>query len=383
MKKRFTALFTALIILAVSVFVCFHAFADDITWSFDAATSTLYINGSGDMNNYEGAYTTPWKDCITSVEKIVIADGVTSLGNNAFSGASSLYSVDIPDTVTKIGVGTFSSCSSLLELTLSSYVVSIGDVSFSKTGNLDKEGFVLNTEAGSYPLFYAVTNGINFSCDSVKSGMHSVNIPSNTGMKAYYPYTSKVDGEFIFFSESKHDTLGYVYDSSFNLIAENDDYDNKYTDNMDECDFSLSVTLEKGKTYYFATEILNPVLNATYPVFIEAVDYYVRGGIYLMADPSGALTDIKLDNVYIDGVEAVNGEYSLHVTHMRYTVELECEGIFFEYTFTPDFGEEYDIPFMCCDLNRDRIVNAKDYAIMKRTNHKYIELFEVFLNYKY
>ena len=44
---------------------------------------------------------------------VIIPDGVTSIGNQAFSGCSSLTSVTIPDSVTSIGSSAFEGCSSL------------------------------------------------------------------------------------------------------------------------------------------------------------------------------------------------------------------------------------------------------------------------------
>ena len=44
---------------------------------------------------------------------IIIPDGVTSIGDEAFLGCSSLKSIVIPDSVTSIGERAFKSCESL------------------------------------------------------------------------------------------------------------------------------------------------------------------------------------------------------------------------------------------------------------------------------
>ena len=381
-KKKLIALLLALLLLASTAFTVVNALADDVNWRYDSVTKTLYISGAGDMENYSSPYSTPWSTYLNLIECVVVEDGVESLGNNAFSGASSLSEVKLSPSVAKIGSGTFSSCQSLNELSLSPAVVSIGDVSFAKLGTEAKPNFKLIAEAGSYPLYYAIENEINFECESVPTGKYSVKIPARTGMTAYYPYEAKLNGTFVFYSESKFDPSGYVYDSEFNLIEENDDYDTSYSSNMDSCDFSLSVNLEKGKTYYFATDIINPNLKADYSVYIKGLDYYVSGGIYVMANPKGDLTDIKLYDAYLND-EPTNGEYSLHITEVDYTVKIECDGIVWYHTFNPDGGNDCDIPFMGCDLNADRVVNAKDYALMKKTKYKYTELFYEFMNFKY
>ena len=70
--------------------------------------------------------------------KVVIPDGVTSIGNEAFWGCSSLRSIVIPDSVTSIGWGAFAGCSSLKSIVIPDSVTSIGRHAFSDT-NLTQE----------------------------------------------------------------------------------------------------------------------------------------------------------------------------------------------------------------------------------------------------
>ena len=87
---------------------------------------------------------------ITSVD---IPDGVTSIGNGAFSMCSGLTSVDIPDSVTSIGNSAFLKCSGLTSVTIPGSVTSIGSYAFEDCSYLTKitfEGTVPNLAYGPF-----------------------------------------------------------------------------------------------------------------------------------------------------------------------------------------------------------------------------------------
>ena len=70
---------------------------------------TLTISGTGDMPDYK-QYNTPWFDDREKIKKVVIEDGVTSIGENAFFYCPALTSITIPNSVTSIGECTFKGC---------------------------------------------------------------------------------------------------------------------------------------------------------------------------------------------------------------------------------------------------------------------------------
>jgi len=61
---------------------------------------------------------------------IIIPEGVTSIGDDAFYDCTNLTSITLPDSVTCIGNGAFSLCSSLTSITIPDSVTSIGDYTF-------------------------------------------------------------------------------------------------------------------------------------------------------------------------------------------------------------------------------------------------------------
>ena len=97
-----------------------------------------YAGPGGDVIFPEGVtsignFAFSWCSGLTSV---TIPDGVTSIGEHAFLGCSSLSSVTIPDGVTSIGDRAFTYCSSLSSVTIPEGVTSIGDYAFSGCSRL-------------------------------------------------------------------------------------------------------------------------------------------------------------------------------------------------------------------------------------------------------
>jgi TonB family protein len=85
---------------------------------------TLTVSGKGEISNIS----TSLNGFIT---RVVIEDGVTSIGNSTFSGCIGLTSIMIPNSVTSIGQMAFSGCTGLTSITIPNSVTSIGQMAFS------------------------------------------------------------------------------------------------------------------------------------------------------------------------------------------------------------------------------------------------------------
>ncbi len=138
MNKRFgraVSFLLAVVMLVSAVpFTGMQAFAanagkcgENLEWSI--ADGVLNITGSGDMDDYAVSYT-PWYAERDSIESVIIADGVMSIGNNAFYDCDKLVSVVVPSGIVSIGNGAFRDCYALESLVLPEGVVSIGDAAF-------------------------------------------------------------------------------------------------------------------------------------------------------------------------------------------------------------------------------------------------------------
>ena len=101
----------------------------DVSYTFETATGTLTIQGTGDMKNYNLTLT-PWRSYRSDILVVIIKDGVTSIGNYAFFDCSALSFVSIPNSVTSIGANAFLGCTSLTAIEISDNVTSIGNSAF-------------------------------------------------------------------------------------------------------------------------------------------------------------------------------------------------------------------------------------------------------------
>ena len=82
------------------------------------------------MTNFVDHRYVPWGSLRYDIEKVVIADGVTNIGNFAFDICTSLTSVTIPNSVTSIGMDAFYGCKNLTSVEIPNSVTSIGDYTF-------------------------------------------------------------------------------------------------------------------------------------------------------------------------------------------------------------------------------------------------------------
>ncbi len=185
-QVRKLVLFLSAVVMLTAV-MCFGVSAaettgqcgDNVYWNFNEATGELVISGEGDMWDWESSSFSFWslypeklviENGVTSIgahafdecdylTEIVIPDGVTYIGDEAFYGCAALKHVTIPDSVTDLGFGvfvysgiesvtigsgmetiedgTFALCSKLKEVTVPDSVINIGPEAFEACVSLD------------------------------------------------------------------------------------------------------------------------------------------------------------------------------------------------------------------------------------------------------
>lgn len=109
MKRILTALLA--LCITITAICPFGVFADEkigesISWQLE--NGTLTISGSGTMTDFEKESDAPWFNDRLSVERIVVSEGVTAIGNLAFYGCSNAKIAEIADSVKSVGINAFS-----------------------------------------------------------------------------------------------------------------------------------------------------------------------------------------------------------------------------------------------------------------------------------
>lgn len=141
MKKRLlTMLAIAICLIIVLTGTAFAAESGscgkNLTWSF--SDGVLTISGKGEMSNYapDGANVAPWR--AHNIEKVVIKQGVTSVGKYAFLGEATIREVSLPSSVVTINQSAFHHCTSLETISFPEGLQYIWGEAFANCGELFK-----------------------------------------------------------------------------------------------------------------------------------------------------------------------------------------------------------------------------------------------------
>ena len=105
---------------------------EDLTWY--CLDNVLVIRGTGDMEDYDDNAETPWSDLDSQIELVYLEDGVTSVGEHAFSPLKGMQALYIPDSVTVIRPWACSWCEKLTYVRCSENLTEIGSNALEKTG---------------------------------------------------------------------------------------------------------------------------------------------------------------------------------------------------------------------------------------------------------
>ena len=133
--------------------------ATNVTAALDGGTLT--ISGTGDMMSWFYDFDIPWYDFRTSIQTVIINNGVTNIADAAFYGYTNVTSVTIGNSVTSIGGYAFFKCTGLTSIEIPNSVTSILYSAFlGCTGLTSIYSYCITPPSLGNLVFY----GINASC---------------------------------------------------------------------------------------------------------------------------------------------------------------------------------------------------------------------------
>lgn len=101
-----------------------------VFWSYDTDALCITVSGKGKMEDWTDASKPPWCFYIKDIRKVVVEEGVASVGSYAFSACEKLTDILLADTVEQLGIFSFSSCASLTTVVIPEGVCLIGAKAF-------------------------------------------------------------------------------------------------------------------------------------------------------------------------------------------------------------------------------------------------------------
>lgn len=177
---------------------------DNLTWIFNKETNTLTISGTGDMYDYEindvsGFINQPWYNFSRNIKHIVVEDGVTSIGEAAFTSCDAT-DITIGDSVASIGSEAIKYCDYLTEIIVDEDNQYYSNDEFGVLFNKDKTTLIYYP-IGNQRENYTIPDGVKvigtYAFDKCNKTLLKVTIPKSvtiiekfafnvTGFLAYY-----------------------------------------------------------------------------------------------------------------------------------------------------------------------------------------------------
>ena len=130
-----TALMVSLFVPFVSAAESSGTCGENLTWTL-SETGVLTVSGTGEMANYSELYPAPWYSQRNEIRKIIVEEGVTSIGNRAFRELEHVTSVKLPSTLKTIGKYAFVNCTKINTVLFSGGLETISEGAFENCESL-------------------------------------------------------------------------------------------------------------------------------------------------------------------------------------------------------------------------------------------------------
>ena len=125
------------------------------TWVL-SKDGTLTVSGNGAMDNYNHntlLVSPPWAEWEETINRVVIEEGITGIGDEAFYEMHDLTDISLPDSVTIIGKGAFRR-SGIKSIKLPPNITEISDLCFEGCAQLEDVDLNENLQRIGWGAFY-------------------------------------------------------------------------------------------------------------------------------------------------------------------------------------------------------------------------------------
>lgn len=357
MKKLISILLT--IAVAMSIAFCFstNVYAatrlgdTDTYYTYNMGTHVLTITGSGPMPEYANFdESIPWFDYAQEIEKVVVGEGITTIGafgldycgaseiklpstlvtigSYAFSNTHNITEWDIPYGVTSIGTYAFSNSIGVKKVTLPSSLISIGARAFTSCYYLEEIYIPYSVRTiGIYAFnqctalskveFQSLSANISFSgntftgCSSLKNIYVPKNAVCNTNFFGFQNAKTKYSDVTLYVYKNTN-AYNYAVAKGFNYVL------------LDE------IPIECGVEYYniYKSEDINEPHHYTFtPDSTQEYCFYTVSSLDVSArlESNGVVLKENDDissanaNACIKYTCTQGQKYDLYISSMNYT----------------------------------------------------------------
>ena len=284
-----------------------------VTWNL--TDGVLTILGKGPMEEYASKNDVPWYTDRKSVVSVIIKDGVTVIGKNAFFDCINMTSAQIGKGVTKINNYAFRNCGSLTAVTIPSAVASLGKQAFSGCTGLTE----LTCEAITPPtcgdnVFEGVTNTIPVyvpaeSVSAYKSadGWNYFENIQAKGAGTKEIYAAMVDGSkmVLYYDDQKSSRANVIEGWTPKYGTSGMEYKQEIAITLAELDASMQDARPTSTYLWFGRlENMTDIVHLDYLNTSEVMD------MNFMFMVCNSLTSLDLHNFNTSSVVDMNGMFS-------------------------------------------------------------------------
>lgn len=388
-NKRLICLITAVALIISGVFsISLTAVAGTVSFNYEPESATLTVKGSGDILDYKenDLKSRPWNVYRDETKHIVISDGITSVGSYSFAQFKYTQTVELPSSVKSIGEASFAGCNKLLELTVPDSVETVGDYAFGFNDRMETpQGFVAHCSTKSAAQAYCFRNNIMF--DSPMDSMSTTAHITKSDELQLWSFVPLTDGKLTFYSTGKKNTVGFLFD------AENYVYSDNYGDlrrtaliydddwNGGGLNFKFSYNLKAGKRYYLgarfrlARDYDGSTLteNGKFDVVAEFVCSQHKYELSSTVEPTceefgyNVYTCIACGDSYKESISPLGHDFvPSNVDGSNVVLDCSRCGKTSREPFANVYHAELTDENRKFDVNSDGVINAKDYAILRK-----------------